>query len=211
MIKSPNQYLKGNCYINHSCRYVYFAMTKVASTTMKKRLALPDDGLIYEEELAKRPYIESYFKFAIIRDPLERFISAYTYMSTDQYIRARVRNNIKCYPTHLRLRYFESFLKKLTGNPLFDVHMYPQHYFLSNKEDELYPINYFIPLKKLDKYWHRIEPVVKVSLHRKPDRAFNKSDRISREKVRGWISGSRKELIKKLYKKDWELYESSIC
>lgn len=189
-------YLKGNCYVLRKRRVVYFAITKNGSETLKHALAIRDSEVLYKDIAETR--IKNFFKLAIVREPVERFVSAYIYLC---WRFGRGEKGV------LTLPHFDDFLCRVCKyGPYFNRHIYPQWYFLTDDNGQLFPVNLFVDLKRLDERWDIVNQIL--NLPSRPVRK-NVSSSKHRKLVDSWLAadrGSRERAIKRVYKKDVELY-----
>jgi hypothetical protein len=89
------------------------------------------------------PFRRNSIRFAIKRDPLERFKSAVEMLQTEVIAKKRqgIPRTSHLYPDDKVYRYYDSvkkLLDDLEDNKLFDAHFLPQTYFLGNKDTYSY-------------------------------------------------------------------------
>ncbi len=105
---------------------LWFRTYKVASRTINYCLeeASQDNGYVYSSEVSYVPSLYSnFFKFAFIRDPVDRFVSIWKGMVLK-------RNYFKfSKEKYFEMKNFESFLEWVEGQDIenADVHLLPQH------------------------------------------------------------------------------------
>ena len=66
------------CVVSHKYRFIYFAVAKNASSTLKSVLCRPEYGgkdIVFHK--VDKALLESYFTFTFLRDPVKRVASAY--------------------------------------------------------------------------------------------------------------------------------------
>ena len=111
--------------INHDKKFIFIAVARTASTSIKVRLNSPlnQPPNIYHASISKvlkeNPDISNYFKWAFVRNPWDRFVSSY--FEFKQIGHSKWANQLKPFES------FESFLYNFpTHNISKDIHFIPQ-------------------------------------------------------------------------------------
>jgi len=201
--------------INHHYKVIYFPIPKVASSTVKRVLYQPGENQdpsvkIHQIEFPKikvgdMPKYQDYTRFAIVRDPYARMVSCYK----DKIIRWSQWKG-KLYPGFLRynqimgLKLFNTemsfidFLKAINKLPNFlaDEHIRSQYRFLPVKNNQLL-LDELIKLENMEPIKHIFYDI--------PFDNLIQSNSTTSVKDEGYLTAEAKELIRKRYKKDFEL------
>lgn len=151
---------------------------------------------VYESYNSK--YYEEFYKFTVVRDPVERFISAYNFVVSGgkgpadercgKYIRERSQDINEFVMEYLDERFIYSW-----------VHFVPQTYFIYDKNDKCM-IDKVLHLENIEKEFSSIKDEVGVE----GELPFS-----NRKKGSGSIGGSLSEVavakIRKIYSRDYSL------
>ena len=159
------QHPKGLCYVSEKYKLIFLPVPKNASTSVRNIGELEfcrSNIMSYSTALKEGKYRA----FAIIRDPLERFISGFTevcvraagdsphILSTDFYWwKGKER--------------FVRFLDELEKE-WFDAHLFPQHFYLTDYEGQPFLIDAYIDIRELDTELPRLLTTYGVSLPEVP-------------------------------------------
>ena len=134
-------------------------------------------------EYKKYLNLDEYFKFTVVREPFDRFVSAFHFKNKNMYVPQKVKN--------MNFDEFVFFLKDLDEIErcfIFDSHFEPQYTFIDYKIDTIFKF------EKLDE----LEKRFKVTLGKD-----NVSDRKDKE---SYYNSETKEIVYNLYKKDFEMF-----
>jgi hypothetical protein len=183
-------HLHGDCLVNHNQKIAYIPIPKNASTSLRRMLSGSNFTL---GNLHSFDYKE-YETFTIIRDPLTRFVSGY------------IESNKRRYPYIQSLPYFNmpesskriiNALKQISPKFL-DEHLKPQSDFLRT-----FKIKKFILFEKLSEGFsiYEGEPWFKPFGHAIATPANKLIN------IRIYITPAIVAMIKKVYEKDFKLYE----
>lgn len=133
----------------------------------------------------------NYFKFAILRDPVERFLSAWRYLRQQN-----IHPNLGNAQIHT-LRTLECFLDALEADPVIIeriVHLMPQSAFVCDANGSVM-VSTFV-YEDLPESWRRICLILGIS---KPLPLLNVSTHDTERTERA------EEMVRRLYAKDYEL------
>ena len=151
---------------------------------------------VYRNYDAKK--FENHLKFAVLRDPIERFISAYSFLLNGGKggVDMRSQDIIRAKSTDINEFVQKHFDKKL----MFDIiHFVPQHNFVTDYENKLM-VDLLFPLNKMER---GIE-ILKKELGR--DLSIDHVNKTSGKKI--VLEEASIEKLKELYDIDIELYKS---
>lgn len=143
-----------NPHVDHKRKIIFLHNPKVGGTSLRQILKLPKKGVYHHYTptfLVSKGLWEKYFSIVAVRNPLDRFISAYFEIVNKEYtgyFRRKYPNVYKLTPR----QFFEMFKKELFMT--MPQHRYARH-FLSTK-----PIDFVIRLESLNK---DLEKLTKVS------------------------------------------------
>ena len=205
-------------FVTDRYKVIVFPIPKNASTSFRGIVCGKNEGI---QTIELWNYnLDDYIKLAIIRNPLERFISAYCTVIRFEY----KINNIEDFNWSKKklIDNIERTIKVVEDKGVFggrgvNEHLVSQVFSLSSaynydkyKRNDIVPIDKFIIFEDLDNEWERIKNDVKLK-----DRKLNMSME-SIPFLKAIVSSyvfSNLELIKtinKVYEQDWELYNSIL-
>jgi hypothetical protein len=127
---------RGTVWINDSLKMNFLGIPKAGNSGVRKHLSM--DRI---ENIDTAP---DYWTFTIIREPIERFVSAYieTMESCEQYPGGRFKHDLKLSRAKVKvlskmsildpLDKFESYLEKIVRWGFFEFHCVPQVIYLTN-------------------------------------------------------------------------------
>ena len=192
--KSRNNYV----VVCDSKKFMFVCVFKNASSSLRK-LAYETDGLSWEQGEQKKISIKqsrakkyrNYIKFAVLRDPMERFLSFYRnkILAQDHWFKE------KCQEKNIQidsLKSFVDFAKKEIDNKMTcDLHLLPQSLYYKKSD-----VDYIVPIEKLSIF-------IKNKLKFDDDLKINSSNHIP---ISIGIDDAKElEKIKKLYEKDYKI------
>ncbi len=155
----------------------------------------------YNQILEKNPFTaKNFFKFAFIRNPFDRFVSAYYYNMSKVSDRADYHWNSypKSYP--ILEEYINKDINDFIGSenfekvlwPTFPVHFNKQIFFINDKRN----------FDVIGKYERLEEDLMKVGL-----KGVAKENQSSHGKYQDILSDDSMKKIEEMYDKDFKLYE----
>lgn len=136
-----------NTTISHSHRFVWFRVAKVATRTIRHHLV--EHGVTLDADHAMRirfPWasFEDYFTFAFVRDPLERFVSAWRDKVVDHnYYRFDEA-------THIRMQDVEEFARWVGTHDLTQLPEADQHIALQSRLIDLNRVDFLGRIEDFD-------------------------------------------------------------
>lgn len=137
---------KGLCYVDERFKLIFVPIPKNASTSVRNMSGLQfytDNIMAYTQKIAQREYKA----FAIIREPVQRFISGYIEVCKRATGDSTQTLKKDFYWLTGRQR-FEKFIEEIEAD-CFDAHMYPQNYFLCNYSDKPFLLDAYIDIQQL--------------------------------------------------------------
>ena len=190
--------------IYHKWGVVFIQIPKNASAAVHRILENPTDRYhdhrTYVDLMSDNDpeLLERYFSFATVRNPYDRFVSAW------EFERQNGRDMS-----------FEDTIDEFTRRGAFfytneDVFWWPQHRFIAVRKAVL--VDEVMKYETLDKDWSRIHKIITANL---PEDYSWPSDRLRQENIsilregRPWeeyYTPESKAAVYKLYKKDFELF-----
>jgi hypothetical protein len=199
--------MKGSCWISDKHKLILFAIPKNASVSVKNHLYYTigtyptlQDG--YFEEVEKRPEIADYFKFTIIRDPIQRFPSS---------VLQAIHNSR--YDDHNEVnecKYFKDKVMKVCEKItdfVFDEHLYPQTFFLTDQKEKIIELDKILVLERLEEEFK----IITNRFNIKPSlRYINVSDPDLKELIHRYIMEDEElhNFIYSFYREDFNYYNS---
>jgi len=193
----------------HKWRTVFVQIPKNASTSIHSVLSNPTDcdnheHELYIETLSKNDpeLIESYFSFACVRNPYDRFVSNFEYYrDPDHDYRWSVEFEDVVKMFYERGRFFYT-----TENR----HWWPQARFIAIKKNIL--VDKIIRFETLDEEWSEIVDEIKNNIPEgfsTPARSMCKSNITRHREGRHWeeyYTPETKKMVYELYKRDFEMF-----
>ena len=201
---------KGMCLVSHRYQLVFYNIPKAASTTVRRLLAKIDpvisgmEGVIARvgSSMAENHFElpdrvrERYFKFAFVRDPRERFVSAFYEVCRRKPWWARSRSWYRQSDERLR---FEGFLRDAEIE-FCDAHVESQLYFLTNFNGTRFPLDFLGHLESFESDWRYIERTLKLPRSEIPS--------LNKRSCLGQLSPTPEQLsqIERLYADDFAAF-----
>ena len=145
-----------------------------------------------------------YYKFAIVRNPWDRFVSSYCYLKNggrNQYDKNWAKENLDQYDNIHDLIYDLSNSEEICNKIMNFPHFMPQHKFICIDGDIM--VNYIGRFEKLDESFQHISSVLGVNKELPHD---NKS---SHKIYSSYYDDDTREIIASIYKRDIDLFEYS--
>ncbi len=197
----------GNPLIIHN-KYVYFALPKIASTSLKK--AFKDCGGKGISKKDKQRILENknFFKFSFVRNPYDRLVSCWKNKVQNPQVRETIGHGMyKGFYKYEKIyggMPFKEFIKVISKIPdeKSDPHFRSQYKFLTNNEGKL--LTEFIgKFENLEKGYEKICEIMGI---KNPPKL--KHERKSKRKnYREYYDEETKKLVAERYKKDLELFD----
>jgi hypothetical protein len=142
--------------INHQKKLIFIHIPKNAGTSIIKAMGVENvcmDKTIEEYKEHYGNYWNEYKKFTVVREPIDRFISAYKFARMDEsgWFSATGEEGLEKHPHYkfcneMNINQYVSYLYK---NPeKFNRSIMPQTFFVSN-EDEEKEIDYYVRYENL--------------------------------------------------------------
>ncbi|WP_114422418.1 sulfotransferase family protein [Nocardioides houyundeii] len=191
---SPLSY---NLTVGHEHRFIWFRVAKVATRTIRHHFTTHGVPLDVDHAMRIRYPIdvfEDYFKFAFVRDPLDRFVSAWhnkvvdmNYFHFDE-------------PTHRKMQDVEEFARWVADQDLGQVPGTDQHLALQTRLIDLSQVDFVGRLETFDEDF--AEVCRRVGAPAVPTVAQNQtgSPGSTRE-----VSDSLRSLVETMYRRDYQI------
>lgn len=150
----------------------------------------------YEKQFKER--YEEYFKFAFVRDPLHRALSAYHYLLEKPQPRDKA-----AYELVSRYSNFDTFIDGWlhADNISRQIHFAPQHHFLQNSMGQI-AVDFIGRQEHLEVDFNALCEVLEVNV---PLKHLNRSSAAGCETASSCSAASRKR-IREVYARDYELF-----
>jgi len=191
-VESNLRHPRGMCFVSHTYKFIYINIPKVASTTMKALLTklnvsgsrnynrLPDD-------------VKNYFTFAFVRDPYERFYSAYgTILERGVQQGHQATKNKPFYKISDPEDKFRKFVEDTTKQ-LWDEHIQRQLYYLTLADGNLVPLDFVGKLETFDEDWKFIQKELKL-----PDAVITRVPVLNQQRVWTRVNYTDELIVKAL-------------
>jgi len=192
-----------NLNLKHKCIFIH--VPKVAGSSIEKALwgtkGMIGHATAIDYKAVDHELFDIYFTFAIVRDPFDRFVSAYEYLKRggrNKFDKAWADKHINCYPT------FSDFVESLNdsairNNVLSWMHFKPQYKFVCDESKKVI-VDFVGRYECLDKDFHYITKQLNIDVELPHENAVN------REKPDLYFNKVTKETIYRIYKEDFELF-----
>lgn len=150
--------------INHEKKLIFIHIPKNAGTSIIKAMGIENlymDKTIEEYKEHYQDYWNEYAKFTVVREPIDRFISAYKFARMDEsgWFSATGEEGLKKHHHYdlCNSMNINEYIKYIYDNPKeFNRWIIPQTFIISNKDNQI-EIDYFVryeslleDLKKID-------------------------------------------------------------
>lgn len=152
--------------ICHKRKIIFIHIPKTAGTSIMDALGgvnyfLRCNPPIQEYKKYYQNYWKEYTKFTVVRDPIDRFISAYKFARADEsyWYSATGRDGLKKHPHYdlcknIDINEYVIFLNQSTTN--FDYHLLPQTFFICNEYKSISEIDYYVRYENIDEDLRKI-------------------------------------------------------
>ncbi len=179
---------KGLIWINNEKKIGYLHISKCASTSIRTSANLSRDYFLKWDSRKKKQF----FKFTVIRNPYQRFLSGYS--------EALERRDIPCNLfDKMNDENFEKVIKMLEENKYVDTHVTPQIEYICNLK-----IDKFIKFENLVNELNNLAEEINFQ-NLKNIQHLQQTNR--KYEVEYFVEKfGYKDKIDKIYEKDWELY-----
>ena len=200
------------CFVNYDARICYINIPKNASSTFRNPAAF-DDQLrnFYLSNFIECDY-SKYFSFVILRNPVQRFVSAYIEVLS-RYNPDRewpiILNNRRFLKISDSIAKFECFIDEL-GGTYFDQHLQKQIWFLSGFDQKIFKVDFVLEMESLARDWAQlakrkeIDPEFRLTHKRPCQNPGLKQALLAHIKTNHTIERQ----LMQLYKEDVELYHN---
>ncbi|WP_110183058.1 sulfotransferase family protein [Nocardioides solisilvae] len=187
-----------NLTVSHSHRFVWYRVAKVATRTIRHHFASHGVSLDADHAMRVRyptAAFSDYLKFAFVRDPLERFVSAWqdkvvnmNYFKFDE-------------TTHARMQVVEEFARWTAEHDLGRVPGTDQHLALQSRLIDLSSVDFVGRLESFDRDF--AEVCDRVGAPAVPTRPQNQTAPGGR---RDDVSDELRELVAGMYRRDYQIF-----
>jgi len=191
-----------NPQIYHHLKTIFVHVPKTAGTSIEKHLRQTDKDVVGGHTTAlayRRKFPEefaSYFKFTVVRDPVDRFISAYSYLK-QMAVHSALNNQIVHDSESM-----DHFAQKAKASPELIaniVHLMPQNQFVCGQNSEILVDSVF-RFENLEDAWREI--CVRAGIPPDPLAKLNPSRRVAKEEVTEEVLS----LVRSAYAQDFEIF-----
>jgi hypothetical protein len=142
--------------INHEKKLIFIHIPKNAGTSIIKAMGVENiciDKTIEEYKKLYKNYWKEYIKFTVIRDPIDRFVSAYKFakMKESGWFSSTGQEGLEKHYHYdiCNLMNINEYVDYICKNkPYFDRWTIPQSFIITNKEQKI-EIDYFVRYENL--------------------------------------------------------------
>lgn len=212
MIRGNQPYRIDGCFTDKSERFVFLHTYKCASISIRNALGMRGRYRKFDSKSRDAT------KICVVRDPVDRLISAYFHLFRLQDDGFRNQH-----PVHLtrRMEFFKErekslngsftlFLHALDGWNFFDAVTYPQVGFLWDREVSLEEVEVIMTVSRLDEcFSHFVKRYGLNAILSKDNQSGTNSEDVEKLKRCIEVDEGKFDLIRKLYAEDFELYEAA--
>ena len=174
---------------NSKYNTVFIHIPKVAGTSISEILGGEGHkSMQYYRDFLRRDCramdYESIFKFAFVRNPMDRLVSAYTHIHRESK----------------KTKAFEPFLEDLLEGKITDIRVRPMVRFICNKYGRLF-VDFVGRYENLDSDWKRVCGKIGIK------RGLNHSNKQNHKPYLEFYKEERSvAVVKKVYREDFELF-----
>jgi len=189
-------------FLNHHLKTIFVHVPKAAGTSIENHLRQTDKDVVGGHTTAlayRRKYPEefaSYFKFAVVRDPVDRFVSAYSYLK-QMKVHAALNNQIV--HDSESMDHFAQKVKESPGILGNIVHLLPQHQFVCDQKGEIL-VDTVFRFENLEDAWPEI--CNRVGIPPAPLAKLNPSRRAAKQEATDEVLS----LVRSAYARDFEIF-----
>lgn len=187
-----------NLTVSHSHRFVWFRVAKVATRTIRHHFASHQVALDVDHAMRIQyptAAFADYFRFAFVRDPLERFVSAWQ----DKVVNMNYFKFDDA--THDRMQRVEEFARWTADHDLGAVPGTDQHLALQSRLIDLNHVDFVGRLETFDRDF--AEVCARVGAPAVPARPQNQT---SPGGQRRDVSDELRELVTSMYRRDYQIF-----
>ena len=199
--------LKDFCWVNHHNKLIFFVIPKNASTAIRESPLMKDSYRTTFSLLQDEVDLDKYTTFTVLREPIERFVSAYY-----EVLRGHRHGNI--YDTiadkdfvYIRREpdRFLYFLREVYRNGFFDTHLKPQFHFLSDNNKEII-MDHYLFFDNIAEDYSNFCKLYDISYDLPNKNYFIKNQKLI---LLEFIMSNKNilNIVKKIYKRDIMLYD----
>ena len=191
-----------NLTISHSHRFVWYRVAKVATRTIRHHFKSHSVALDVDHAMRVRyplAAFEGYVTFGFVRDPLDRFVSAWHDKVVD--------NNYYAFdePTHERMQRVEEFALWTSAQDLAAVPGTDQHLTLQSRMIDLNRLDFIGRLETFDRDF--AEVCERVGAPAVPTAPQNQTAPGGRDQL---VSDELRDLVARMYRRDYQVFGYSI-
>jgi len=199
----PKGHFKGKVWASDKDKVIYFGIPKNASSTIRHMFGQRAKDFLDYGALKDDPKYVDYTRFAILRNPLQRFVSGYV----EIIYRAKQHEdtyNRPFYRIKDLITRFRAFVRDIQGD-FYDSHIERQWYFVSDTTNNHlnHDIQHFLLFENLAEDIKKLQlssPLLYVNNHSRPEKALLLNHLKNDHALRGKINT--------LLLQDWNLYNS---
>ena len=187
-----------NLTISHSHRFVWYRVAKVATRTIRHHCETHGVDLDVDHAMRIRYPLASfadYFTFAFVRDPLDRFVSAWHDKVVDHNYYAFDE------ATHARMQTVEEFARWTADQDLSAVPGTDQHLTLQSRMIDLNRVDFVGRLETFDRDF--AEVCARVGAPAEPSAPKNQTAPGGRDRQ---VSDELRGLVAEMYRRDYQLF-----
>lgn len=192
-----------NPQIYHHLKVIFVHVPKTAGTSIERQLRASDRDVVggHTTALAFRAafpsQFASYYKFAFVRHPLDRFLSAYCYLR-DRPINWALANQVIHETDSL-----DCFIESIQNSPTIIskiVHLIPAHNFVCDSTGNLL-VDAIYKYESLDESWKEICTTIRL-----PHICLPRSNASRRARAMTNRNEALMSVVHEIYAKDYEIF-----
>jgi hypothetical protein len=189
--------------INHKEKNIFIHVPKTAGTSMEIQKFVGGNSHATArvmKEIAGDEVWKSYFKWAFVREPLDRFISSFFHYPPSHYF----KQNVKGFREFVHMMHSMGINTEgsLNGGGHHHHHFVPQHYFLCDTEGKIM-VDFVGRFSQIKRDWDYVS--LKISGEKTKLAHERKSDHGHFSSYYGDVETIK--MVKEIYKKDYEIFE----
>jgi hypothetical protein len=195
---------KGWCWYNTNNKINFIAIPKNASTSIRNGLNLKSMGNYFT---VSEDFKNEYKNITVLRNPLERIVSAYLEVLIRLHDGPKTGEK-KFFHMSESIDRFREFISELERDT-YDAHVEPQYFYISDNGGNILPFYKILKFEKIMEDFKDLKDELKLKenlphLNSKPQQRKNM--------VYSYLQQDPTliERIRKIYEKDFELYETLV-
>lgn len=208
-MKTENEHPKGMCWYNSNKKLCGMLIPRNASSSLRRFVGSTNPSDFWPPVSTISELDNTYTTFTAIRNPVSRVISSFFELEK----RIHINNNHPVLDQLYtqRVNIYERFTQFINDieKDFFDVHVRPQHYYLTNDDDEYFNVDYCLLISKLEEHLQKMCSILKLQ---KKSFQLNRTNSYYKNMINYFVKQNKtlRYKILKIYDKDKTIYDKAV-